>query len=228
MAIISFASTKGGAGKTTATIILGTTLAENLTVTIIDADPAARVMDWAGQGAYSKNITVIACADERKIQQTIKDAQAATQVVLIDLEGVASRLNSFVIAKSDLVIVPMADEQQDARAAIETLARVKEDGEFANRQIASCVLFTRTQALDQAKARFKKMINGSMRGNVPCFTVELKDRVAYSNLHNTGGGLSDLPGTVAGVEKAIMNARAFAAEVSQVLRQSQEEKAEIA
>ncbi len=39
MAVISFASTKGGAGKTTATIVLGTTLAEKLSVTIIGFVP---------------------------------------------------------------------------------------------------------------------------------------------------------------------------------------------
>ncbi|WP_171172918.1 ParA family protein [Ruegeria sp. HKCCA5929] len=224
MTVIAFASTKGGAGKTTATIVLGTTLAQQLTVTIIDADPAARVMDWAGQGPHSENIHVVACADERRIQQEIKDAQERSQVVLVDLEGVASRLNSFVIAKSDLVIVPMADEQQDAKAAVETLAQVKQDAEFANRQIPARVLFTRTQALDQAKARFRKMINSSMRGNVPCFDTELKDRGAFSNLHNTGGSLEDLPKSVSGVGKAMVNAKAFAAEVSKVLRGDDEQR----
>lgn len=38
MAVISFASSKGGAGKTTSAIILGTELAEGATVIMIDAD----------------------------------------------------------------------------------------------------------------------------------------------------------------------------------------------
>ncbi len=223
MAVISFASTKGGAGKTTACVVLANTLAKKLTVTVIDADPAARIMDWAGQGPHSTNIHVVECADEKRIQKEIRDAQERSQVVLVDLEGVASRLNSFVIAKSDLVIIPMSDEQQDAKAAVETLAQVKQDGEFANREIPARVLFTRTQALDQAKARFRKMINTQMRGNVPCFETELKDRVAYSNLHNTGGGLDDLPKSVSGVGKAMVNAAAFAAEVSHVLRGEEED-----
>ena len=63
-----------------------------------------------------------------------------------------------------------------------------------------------------------------MRENVPCFNTELKDRGAYSNLHNTGGGLRDLPSSVSGVDKAIVNAKAFAAEVSTALRGNAETK----
>ena len=42
MPVISFATSKGGAGKTTSTIVLGTELAEATDVIIIDADPAKR------------------------------------------------------------------------------------------------------------------------------------------------------------------------------------------
>lgn len=44
MRVISFASSKGGGGKTTSAIILGTELAEGASVIMIDADPAQRLL----------------------------------------------------------------------------------------------------------------------------------------------------------------------------------------
>ncbi len=40
MPVISFASSKGGAGKTTSAIILATELAQGTDIVLIDADPA--------------------------------------------------------------------------------------------------------------------------------------------------------------------------------------------
>ena len=216
MPVISFASSKGGAGKTTACIVLGTELSRGTTVYMIDADPAERLVAWAGRAPLPDTLKVIACADEKRIQKAIADAQSSATVVLVDLEGVASRLNTFVMAKSNLVIIPMGDEQQDADAAIDTLSQVRLDGEMAGRDIPARVLFARTKAA--VKSGIAKDINKQMRAHVPCFEVELKDRSAYSNLHNMGGTLQDLEkGRVGRLDKAIDNAQAFAAEVIEAL-----------
>jgi chromosome partitioning protein len=48
MPVIAFSSPKGGAGKTTAAMVLATVLAERgATVTVIDADPNKNVAEWA-------------------------------------------------------------------------------------------------------------------------------------------------------------------------------------
>lgn len=215
MTVISFASTKGGAGKTTACILLGTTLASGVKVAMIDADPASRLVRWSQKGSHSTNITVVSCYNEQKIQTVVNEAKKTSDVVLVDLEGVASRLNTFVIAKSDLVIVPTGDEQQDVEDAIGTIQHVKHDSELAGREIKSSVLFTRTKAA--VKSRIAKSLNSQMRVNVMCFKTELNDRSAFSNLHNTGGDIKSLPETVGGKEKAIQNAEAFAREVLEQL-----------
>ena len=216
MPVISFASSKGGAGKTTACIVLGTELSRGTSVCMIDADPAERLLAWANKGSLPDNLRVIACSDEKKIQKAISDAQTVATVVLVDLEGVASRLNTFVMAKSNLVIIPMGDEQQDADAAVDTLAQVQLDGEMAGRVIEARILFARTKAA--VKSNIAKDINRQMRAHVPCFETELCDRSAYSNLHNLGGTLQDLADKGVGrLEKAIANAQAFAGEVIEAL-----------
>lgn len=214
MPVISFASSKGGAGKTTSCIVLGSEISESTTVAMIDADPAQRMIAWSKRGQLPDNISIISCTDENTIMDVIADAQSRATVVLVDLEGVASRLNTFAVLRSDLVIIPMGDEQQDADAAVDTMAQVRLDGQGAGRSIETRVLFTRVKAA--VKSELEGKINASMRANVPCFSTELIARTAYSSLHNQGGTLRNLE-RVGGLEKAIVNAESLAAEVLEVL-----------
>ena len=139
-----------------------------------------------------------------------------SKLVLIDLEGTANVLNSRAIGKSDLVIIPMGDEQMDADDAVRTLGRVLLESEGANRKISARVLFTRVQAA--VKSATEKRINAEMRANAPCFKTELHKRTGFSALHSYGGTLSDLqPQGVNGIEKCAENAQSLAAEVLEIL-----------
>ncbi|RAH95686.1 chromosome partitioning protein ParA [Acuticoccus sediminis] len=219
MPVISFASSKGGAGKTTSAIILACELAEGANVVVIDADPARRLSRWSTLASLPKRVEVVTSAGERTIQDEIAAGRARASFVLIDLEGAASRLNSFAICESDLVIVPTGDEQQDADEAIETLAQVAMEGRARRREIEAAVLFTRTNAA--VKSKLEKHINGELRAAVRTFATELNRRTAFSSLHNAGGGLRQLDrGEVSGIDKAIANAEAFAAEVVDMLEET--------
>ncbi len=215
MPVITFASSKGGAGKTTASIVLGTILAKELTVSFVDADPAMRLFRWSQKGEQNKNVRVVTCVSERDLQKVLKEESQHSDVVIVDLEGVQSRLNTFAIAASDLVIVPTGDEQQDTEDAIGTLQQVQLDSEMIGQTIRSKVLFTRTRAA--VKSTLEKALNKQMRENVPCFETELHARTAFSCVHNFGVGLTDLPASVGGRDKAIANATDLAHEVIQLL-----------
>ncbi len=218
MAVISFATTKGGGGKTTSCIILGTEVARSgVHVTIIDADEEHRVVDWAERRALPRNISVIQCLSVDALSSAVKEAQTRSALVLIDLEGIASRLNSAAIARSNLVIIPMGDEQPDANAAVKTLRVIKQDEETLGRPIPTRILFNKTDA--GVKSGFAREINRSMRDHVPCFETELHKRAAFSKLHNVGGNLYDLDPERAGrLESAKDNAAAFVREVQAVLK----------
>src|SRR6516164_5239514 len=63
MATISFASSKGGAGKSTSAVLLATDLAQHdTTVTIIDADPNQPVLRWSKKPGKPQNLTVLRAA----------------------------------------------------------------------------------------------------------------------------------------------------------------------
>lgn len=219
MPVISFASSKGGAGKTTAAIVLASELAEGTDVVLLDADPARRLTRWTRLAPPPRRVHVVTSAGERAIQDEIAAARARASFVLIDLEGAASRLNAFAICESDLVIVPTGDEQQDADEAIETLAQIAMEGRARRREIAAAILFTRTNAA--VKSKLEKHINAELRAAVRTFATELNRRTAFSSLHNAGGGLRQLdPAEVSGIDKAIANAEAFAAEVVDILEET--------
>ena len=75
MPTISFASSKGGAGKSTSAVLLGTELAERgATVTIIDADPNQPVARWGKKPGRPEQLTVIGAVTEETLLDAIDDA----------------------------------------------------------------------------------------------------------------------------------------------------------
>ena len=141
--------------------------------------------------------------------------------MIIDLEGSASRLASYVIGESDLVIIPSGEEQQDADAAIETLAEVTREGRTRRKQIDAAILFCRTNAA--VKSRLEKHIQKELTNVAPVFETQLHRRTAFSALHNAGAGLRELDKTeFNGVDKAIRNAQSFAAEVIEMLTKQED------
>lgn len=219
MPVISFATSKGGAGKTTSAIVLGTELAEGTEVIMIDADPAQRLTRWSTLSPLPKTLRVIASKGERFIQDEISDAQKIATFVLIDLEGSASRLTSFAISESDLVVIPSGEEQQDADAAIETLSEIEMESRARRRAIPAAILFARTSAA--VKSKLEKYIHAEMKKVGRVMDTELHRRTAFSSLHNAGGGLRQLDhADVNGIDKAIINAEAFAAEIIDILEET--------
>ena len=216
MQVITFASSKGGAGKTTSAIILATTLAQDHRVVLIDADPAGRTMSWANKAPLPGNLTVEASRGEKYIHGEIDRAKENADYVIMDLEGAATRLNAYAMGESDLVIVPMGDEQPDAEGAIETLAQLALEARNMRREIPVRILFARTQSA--VKSRLARSLNAQVRNKIGSFTIELRNRTAFSSLHNLGGTLYDMnTQDVTGVAKAIGNAELFVEELKEVL-----------
>lgn len=217
MSVITFASSKGGAGKTTSAIILATTLCRDHKVCLIDADPAKRLMSWFEKSPQITRLEAFQSHGERHIQDEIEAAKARADFVIIDLEGAATRLNAYAMSESDLVIIPMGDEQQDAEGALETMQELALEARAMRREIPVRIVFARTKAA--VKSRLQRSLNAQVRNKIGAFDTELHDRTAFSALHNFGGSLYQMDrDEVTGVAKAIANAELFVEELKRDLK----------
>src|SRR3954453_12454610 len=91
MPTIAFASSKGGAGKSTSAVLLAIELASRgASVTIIDADPNQPVSRWSRKPGSPEKLTVISEVTEETLIDSIDSAARKTSFVIVDLEGTAS------------------------------------------------------------------------------------------------------------------------------------------
>lgn len=226
MPVIVFATSKGGAGKTTAAIVLASELSRNgTTVTLLDADPNQHSAKWANKEGCPENISVIPNVTEESIIDDIDNAEEKTAFVLVDLEGTASMAVGSAIARADLVITPCQGSQDDADEAIKTIKLIKRQEKVIKRQIPFSVLMTRTNPAITPRT-LRHIMNEFHGANIDLFECSLIDREAFRAIRSFGGTVNDLnPKDVSGVEKAAQNSRAFAGEVIAKIRNNHERRA---
>jgi len=211
MPTIVIASPKGGAGKSTTAVILGTELAhEGVPVTMLDCDPNHSLTLWSEKSTLPDRMAVLSGISEADIVRTIKNHDTDGQVVIVDLEGVASRLVSRAISQADLVLTPMRATTLDATIGARALQLIREEEEALDRSIPHAVVFTMTKAI---RSKQHSGIEDSLRSqNIDLIDPPLMERAAFSGLFAFGGDLHSMPAQ-GNMESARANARAFAKQV---------------
>lgn len=223
MPTIVFVSPKGGAGKTTAALVLASQIARGAGVTVIDADPNHPIKAWATSDATPSNVSVISDADEDNIMECIEEAAARTPFVVVDLEGTAAKIVLLAVSQADLVIIPMQGSQLDAEQASRALRVVKQQEKMSRRSVPYAVLLTRTNPLIRTRT-MSHIQKGLRSAGVPVFDTELYEREAFRAIFSFRKPLEKLdPSEVSNVDKAIVNAERFAAEVIETLRRARGE-----
>ncbi|MBX9911826.1 MAG: ParA family protein [Beijerinckiaceae bacterium] len=226
MPTIAFANPKGGAGKTTAALLLASELAaKGATVTIIDADPEKWISQWGALTGKPENISIIGNATEDTIVDQIDIASLNSQFVVVDLEGTASLMVANTIGMADLVIIPIQGSAMDAKGGAKTIRLIRNQERMARRQIAHSVLLTRTSAAVTSRS-LRNVQKQLAKSGVDVFITPIVERAAFRDIFDFGGTLASLdPRNVSNLEKARENAREFAGEVITKLKQStQDEK----
>ncbi|EGR0352669.1 MULTISPECIES: ParA family protein [Vibrio] len=225
MPVIVFASSKGGAGKTTACRLLTGEFArqglpKNIGVTLIDADPNQHAAKWALMEGTLPNIKLIQKSNEESILEDIDAAQENSAFVLVDLEGVASMTVAHAISRADLVILMTQPSEDDEDELIKTVKLVRRQEKALRRTIPHAVMITRTNAAFYTKMH--KAILSDMEANgVDVFNVSLIERAAFKAIRTYGGIVHNLDRKdVAGVDKAALNVEVFAEEVKKKLKEN--------
>lgn len=217
MPTIVFVSPKGGAGKTTAALVLASQLARGTKVTVIDADPNHPIKAWAA--ASPKDLTVVSDADEENIIERIEEAATKTPFVVVDLEGTAAKIVVLAVSQADFVIIPTQGSQLDAEQAGRALKVVKQQEKMSGRPVPYAVLLTRTGAAFKTRNMTHIQKNLADAG-IPVLQTELHEREAFKAMFAFRQPLELLnPSEVANLDKAIANAETFTHEVVKILKQ---------
>jgi len=218
MPVVVVANPKGGAGKSTSTLILAQTLAHlGASVTIIDADPNRPIVEWRGGGSKLA-IDVVGDATESSVIRLIRDQRSRRQFVFVDLEGTASRLVSRAITQADLVLIPLQASGVDARQASRAVALIHEEEEALDgRAIPFRVLLTRTSPIISTRIE-REIVNALTDARLPLMRTRLNERQAYKALFVRRLALHELdPVKVNGLPEAIANAQQLADELVDIL-----------
>jgi chromosome partitioning protein len=222
MPTIAFASSKGGAGKSTAAVLLATELAgRDASVSIIDADPNQPVSRWSRKPGRPDKLTIISSVTEETLIDAIDAAARKTAFVVVDLEGTASLMVAQAMSRADLVVIPTKGSELDAIEAVKVIKFIGRQEKAYNRAIPFAVLFTQTNPAVRPRT-LKSLEQDMLQQGIPLFRTALYERDAFRAIFSFGGTLSGLnPNAVGGVLAALNNARQFTAEIVAMLTRSQ-------
>ena len=220
MPVISIMTTKGGAGKTTATLLLGTGLAaQGAEVCLIDADPNQPLVRWAEEAKLPSSLTVIGSVTEENIIETIEEQSAKVSFVIVDLEGSASLSSGYAISSSDLILIPLQASKLDANEAAKTLKFILRQSKTTNKMIPARVLWSRAPAAYQTRSG-RDMGTQFEEAGISFLNTRIVEREAFKGVVNFGSTLADLShDQVPGLDKARDNAAGFVQEIIEVLRE---------
>ena len=183
MSIITMATTKGGAGKTTvAQMILGAVHNFGYSVGVVDTDANATLSAWLKNNC-SMAVDCVAVSDEGQVVATAKKLERKHDLVIIDTAGVRNQATIFAIGCADLVLIPVQLSNSDAIEAIKTHRLVTSTSAMVNRDIAARVVFTDYTPKTNIAKQVRKKIRKS---ELPTMKTRLHHLVAYKELTFTG------------------------------------------
>lgn len=218
MPVISFANAKGGAGKTTAALLLATELAhQGYRVAILDADPQRWITQWHEVSGYQHNIEVISEVSVASIQGHLREAARTADYTIIDLAGARDAIVTTAIGLSDHVMIPVQGCAMDAKGAAQILDLIKLMESAGRLKIAHSVVLTRVTSMVTTRALLNIKGLLSARG-VNVMDTPIVERSAFREIFDCGGTLYSMDaGRISNLDKARENAQAFAGEVRRLL-----------
>lgn len=189
MPTISFARSKGGAGKSTSALLLATELAgQGASVTIIDADPNQPITRWSRKPGCPEKLTVVSGATEETLTDEIDAAARKTTFAIVDIEGTASHMVTLAMSRTDFAVIPTKGSEIEAIKVIKFI-RVQE--RVFRRTIPYAVLFTQTNPAVRPRT-LKSLEADMLQQGVPTFGTALNERDAFRAIFSYGGTLSGL------------------------------------
>lgn len=227
MPVIVVANSKGGSGKTTTATLLATTAEQRgASVSLIDCDPNTPHKDWAESGSKTA-IHFEFVRTEEQLDEAVEKERRSRQLVVVDLEGVASTLMPTAITMADVVLVPMGGTGLDEKQAARVVNLVRMFERRLGKKIPHRIVFTSTEAMGPNSLETDIMEKLRSAG-IPMTKVQLHKRVPFAK--STGDNLTlwemkpRKRHEKESLEKAIKNAEDFVDEVEGLIVEAIEQK----
>jgi chromosome partitioning protein len=203
--ILSFASSKGGVGKSTSCAAVGARLAQRgEQVLIIDLDQNRTLERW-GRKANIPGLTVRAI-DRDDFTKVFRETTDAGEIdhILIDLAGAREATVLKAIARSELVIIPAQASEPDLREALVIVSDIRDVAEETKSPIPYRVLLTKMHPFRTRVTEF--VYTELARHGLPIFRTVMIERAAYKEMFLTGAPPATTDNVGAGAEMASLTA----------------------
>jgi chromosome partitioning protein len=182
--ILTVASTKGGAGKTTMVMALaGTLAAEGLRVAVVDADPNRAYATWASEAYEGPPVAMRAEADETRLAAAIDELAPCADLLFVDTAGFGNRAALLAIAAADAVLVPCTPSRADVEQAAKTLQLVNSAARAARRPIPARVVPWRLKLATAVSKHAVAELDGAALSRT---AMGIGDRVAFAEMTFSG------------------------------------------
>ena len=222
MPTIAFVSPKGGAGKTTAALILALGLAERgQRVALIDSDINKPLLHWSKLPGKPAAISVHPAPTAEDIGISLREAnRLEPDWIILDTEGSARGAMAFRLLRPDVIITPLAASQLEVIQALKASEMVREFGRRGDRIIPHLALLTRLPVTQKGEA-VKQVVSQLRANGIALLPIPLIENQAFRAPFDTGGGFEGALESVApDVAAARANARAYVAAVQDAVTMS--------
>ncbi len=183
--IITFASSKGGVGKSTTCACIASALAlEGQRVLLIDLDQNRTLDRWARKAPIPG--LAVTAIDPKMFVEFFRAAAASGNYdhICIDLAGSREVTLFKVLARSELVVIPAQASEPDLREALVVVGDIRDVREETGKEIPYRLLLTkvfplRTRVTDFAYRELERL-------GLPLFRTALVERSAYREMFLNG------------------------------------------
>lgn len=209
--VISVATLKGGVGKTTIAMNLGTCFHQmRLRVLLVDANPEQNSLSqWAAYAEQNgHDVPAVVGIDGKRLRKELEKLGRGFDVVIVDSAPAGVDARAAMVC-ADLVIMPVTPGAQEVWTLDKTIA-VLEEAQALRPEIKARLLFNnaeRTQLSTKAHQSLESV-------GVPLLSAVLRHRVTFGEAMASGQGVV----TYEPQSDAAAEVRRMAKEILEVLR----------
>ena len=227
--IITFATSKGGAGKTTTCLCLaGALAARGDSVLIIDLDENKTASEWqrkAAQLGHTENNVFVEAIDPEDFSSHIKSISSREDRpnhILIDVAGAYEQAVLFAMNRSHFVVIPAQPSEPDIKQAMRIISAAEELNDMRHAQplLYRLVLTVFDPLNSPPQPHYVEQIR---KKGIPRLDSVMTRRTPYKEIFATGGTPHSDKTKRESVPKARAEVEGLLAEIESIISLEREE-----